>query len=323
MCTQLFYLFVFLLVFHWACRFVSRKLRLDIKGKSVLITGCDSGFGKALTIQLAGKGITVFAACLTEAGKKDLDTVKNVDAFLLDVTSPQSIKDGLAYVSGKAKQGLWGVVNNAGVLRGGYLEVTPIRDLQLQLTVNVVGMASISQAFTPLLRAGKGRLVNISSVSGRFGWPGTSGYTASKYAVQGLSDCLRRELAMWGIKVIIIEPGAVKTGIWAVPFNKQQLMDSLKDLPKETLDLYVVDFFEKSLENSKKAIDMFENDPQLITDILDESLTARFPLTRYSVGKEIPLWWFLAYTPTWLSDFLISLDPGRVLPAALGKSKSK
>jgi len=290
-----------------------------------MITGCDSGFGKAITLQLAGlRGVTVFAACLTEAGKKELSTVKNVDAFLMDVTSPQSVKDGLAYVSGKVnpKQGLWGVINNAGVLRGGLLEVTSVRDLQLQLNVNVVGMATVSQAFISLLRTGKGRLVNISSVSGRFGWPGTSGYSASKYAVQGLSDCLRRELSMWGIKVIIVEPGAVKTAIWNVPFNKDQLMDSLKDIPKEVFDLYGIEFFEQSLENSKKAIDLFENDPQLITDILDETLTARFPLTRYSVGKEIPLWWFLAYAPTWLSDFLIGLDPGRVLPAGVKKQKN-
>jgi len=242
----------------------------------------------------------------------------------MDVTSPQSVKDGLAYVSGKVnpKQGLWGVVNNAGVLRGGYLEVTPVSDLQLQLTVNVVGMARVSQAFAHLLRTGKGRLVNISSVAGRFAFPGTSGYSASKYAVQGLSDSLRRELAMWGIKVIIIEPGAVKTAIWNVPFNKQQMMDSLKDIPKEVFDLYGVDFFEKSLEASKKVIDMFENSPQLIVDVLDESLTAKYPLTRYSVGKETYLWFFLAYAPTWLSDFMLSNDPYRVVPAALNKAKT-
>jgi len=81
-------------------------------------------------------------------------------------------------------------------------------------------------------------------------------------------------------------------------------------------------FSKKSLENSKKAIDLFENDPQLITDVLEEALTSRFPLTRYSVGKEIYLWWFLAYAPTWLSDFLIGRDPGRVYPAGVLKPKT-
>jgi NAD(P)-dependent dehydrogenase (short-subunit alcohol dehydrogenase family) len=325
--SGLFLIIVVVVLFHWVCRWVSRTFRLAAyNDKAVLITGCDSGFGKALTKQLASKGFTVFAACLTDPGKKDLDGVKNVKAFKMDVTSQQSVKEGFDYVKKNLKsgQGLWGLVNNAGVLRGGIHECTPHSDFELQLNVNVLGMAFVSQVFMPLVRLSKGRIVNISSVAGRFAFPGTCAYSASKFAVQGFSDSLRREMAMWGVKVILVEPGVMKTPLWDVPFDDKKMLDNVKGIPEDVLNLYGMDFFKKSFENSKEMIAKLSNDPQLVVDLLDEALTTKYPLTRYSAGKDTYLWYFLAYAPTWVSDTLLTLDKKRPVPAALQqKSKSK
>lgn len=326
MWSTLFLLVAVIAAFHWLCRFASRSFRLShLRDRAVLITGCDSGFGKALTKQLSSKGITVFAACLTEQGKKDLSNVKNVNAFLMDVTSQQSVKDGFSYVSKqlKPKQGLWGLVNNAGVLRGGVHECTPHSDFQLQLNVNVLGMAYVTQTFLPLLRLSKGRIINISSVAGRFAFPGTCAYSASKFAVQGFSDSLRRELAVWGVKVIIVEPGIMRTPLWDVPFDKKKMLDGVKEIPEDIINLYGMEYFEKSYEASKEMVSKLSSDPQLVVDVLEEALTTSYPLTRYSIGKDTYLWFFLAYAPTWFSDLLLRLDPNKPVPAALkGKSKT-
>lgn len=239
----------------------------------------------------------------------------------MDVTSPQSVKAGVEFVSQslRPKQGLWGLVNNAGVLRGGAFECTPLSDWQLQFNVNVLGMASVTQAFLPLLRKEKGRIINISSVAGRFAFPGTCSYSASKFAVQGFSDSLRRELAMWGVKVIIIEPGVMRTPLWDVPFDKKRMQESMAGIPKDIFDLYGDEFFERSFDASKEMISKLSNDPQLVVDVLEEALTTKYPLTRYSIGKDTYLWFFLAYAPTWLSDFLLTLDKKKPIPAALKK----
>jgi len=322
---RLLFLAALVAFFHWVCRFASRKFRLtDLSRKSVLITGCDSGFGKALARQLGQQGIQVYAACLTANGQKDFEKVKNVTSFLMDVTSEKSIQEAYTFVSKKLGSGaLWGLVNNAGVLRGGAFECTLARDWHLQMNVNVIGLAQVTQIFLPLLRRGKGaRIVNISSVAGRFAMPGAASYSATKFAVQGLSDSLRREVDVWGIKVIIIEPGVMRTPLWDVPFDKKKMEEDISQLPAEIKQLYGMDYFEEGFESSKKLVEKLANDPQLVVDVLDEALTTKYPLTRYSIGRDAPVWMFLAYAPTWVSDFLLSLDKSKPIPAAL-KKKNK
>jgi len=325
----MFYRLLFLLglvaAFHWVCRFASRKFRLpDLSRKAVLITGCDSGFGKSLAKQLAAKGIQVYAACLTPAGQKEFEKVKGVTAIPMDVSSEKSVHEAYALVSKKlGNNALWGIVNNAGVLRGGAFECTLQRDWHLQFNVNVIGLAHVTQVFLPLLRRVQGsRIVNISSVAGRFSMPGTASYSATKYAVQGLSDALRREMKVWGIKVIIIEPGVMKTPLWDVPFDKKRMQADIDQLSPEVQELYGMDYFEEGFESSKKLVEKLANDPQLVVDVLEEALTTKYPLTRYTVGKDSPLWIFLSYAPTWLSDFLLGLDKSNPIPAAL-KKKNK
>jgi len=135
--------------------------------------------------------------------------------LIFDVTDEPSITAAAAEVGevlGNA--GLAGLVNNAGIVVPGPLEIVPLDKLRLQFEVNVIGQIAVTQAFLPLLRAGKGRIVNMSSVSGLVAPPFLGPYAASKFALEALSDSLRGELSKWGISVSVIEPGNVATPIW-------------------------------------------------------------------------------------------------------------
>jgi len=203
------------------------------------------------------------------------------------------------------------------------VETSLSSDWRLLFDVNVLGMAFVTKSFINLLRPQKGRIVNIASVCGRFAMRGTSAYCGTKYAVEGISDALRREVCTWGLKVIIIEPGVMRTPIFDVTFDEKQLDIVYNQLSEEIQELYGKEFFVQGREQSKELIDKLSNDPQMVVDTLEEALTTNFPLTRYSVGRDIPLWFFLTYAPTWLTDFLLKIDPKQPVPKALGPNKKK
>jgi NAD(P)-dependent dehydrogenase (short-subunit alcohol dehydrogenase family) len=133
----------------------------------------------------------------------------------MDVTDWATIHAARTSVAATlADRPLVGLVNNAGIPAAGPLEFLPLDDLRQALEVNVVGAVAVTQAFLPDLRRGRGRIVNMSSISGRVAMPFAGPYAASKFALEALSDSLRRELSASGIKVIVIEPGSVRTPIW-------------------------------------------------------------------------------------------------------------
>lgn len=287
--------------------FLLSKLRVSqLTRRSVLITGCDSGFGLLTTHRLSRKGVKVFAACLTEEGVQKLSKSPNVTPFLMDVTNPESVQKAFEFIQPKCPNGLWGVINNAGVLRSGALEIMPISHWQLQMNVNVLGIAIVTRTFFPLLLKAKGRVVNIASVAGRFATAGTSGYNASKFAVEGLSDSWRREFKIWGIKVILIEPGIMKTPLWDVPMKEAEFDGVWNSLTEDQQKRYGKDYFVQTEKTAKDLIRKLGGDPQLVVNALDDAITCRYPNTRYTVGKDAVLWVGLSYLPVPVADFLIS-----------------
>merc|ERR1712137_276321 len=274
--------------------------------RSVLITGCDSGFGLQTTHQLSRKGMKVFAACLTQDGVDNLANTKNVTPFLMNVTNEESVQAGFELVQKQCPKGLWAVINNAGVLRSGALEVMPISSWKLQLDVNVLGIAIVTRTFFPLLLKAKGRVVNIASVAGRLATPGTSGYNASKFAVEGLSDAWRREFKIWGIKVILIEPGIMKTPLWDVPMKEAEFDGLWNSLNEEQKARYGRDFFLDAEKKSKELIQKLGGNPAQVVNALDNAVTSKYPKTRYTVGKDAVIWVGLSYLPVPVADFLIS-----------------
>lgn len=184
---------------------------------SVLITGASSGIGEATAIHLSQNGFRVFAGVRNFSDGERLKRHAKgiIHPVLLDVTQKDSI--AFAYNSIKetvGKNGLAGLINNAGIAIAGPIECIPIEEIRRQMEVNVIGQISVTQTFLPLLKMNKGKIVNIGSVSGRMTIPFLSPYSISKFAMEAFTDALRMELRQFGISVSIIETGNVATPIW-------------------------------------------------------------------------------------------------------------
>src|SRR5262245_27461228 len=168
--------------------------------KTILVSGASKGIGEACALQLAGQGHLVFAGVRKQ---QDADRLQSrggerIVPLTLDVTSETDIRAAAVEMENRLEgRGLAGVVNNAGIAIACPLEFLPIAELRRQLEVNVVGQLAVTQAMLPLLRRATGRIVNIGSIAGRSALPMTGAYSASKYALEALTDSLRVELLRW------------------------------------------------------------------------------------------------------------------------------
>ena len=175
---------------------------------AVVITGASTGIGAASAVELARRGFCVFAGVRKDDdGGRLKDQSPQIVPLLLDVTDTRQIAAAAEHV-GRAvgDAGLAGLVNNAGIVVAGPLEILPLDRLRLQLEVNVVGQIAVTQAFLPLLRKARGRIVNIGSFNGRIASPYLAPYAASKHALEAITNALRSELRAWRIRVSVIEP---------------------------------------------------------------------------------------------------------------------
>lgn len=201
----------------------------DMTGKYVLVTGCDSGFGRKLSIELDQSGCNVFACCLTKRGAEDLASIcsNRLYPIIVDITNSHDINRAVDLVAKQLPngQGLWGIVNNAGISSLGAIEWTPTSKFRQLFAVNVFGMIEVTKAMLPFIKITNGRIVNVASMMGRFSCPYSASYCMSKFAVEAFSDSLRREMKMFNVSVHIIEPGMFKT----------QILDNLED---DFLQLY-------------------------------------------------------------------------------------
>jgi NAD(P)-dependent dehydrogenase (short-subunit alcohol dehydrogenase family) len=250
--------------------------------KSVVVTGASTGIGYAISAVLGKHGMEVFGGVRKQADAERLqrELGNTFTPLLMDVTEDDAIKAAAEMVSEKlAGRTLFGLVNNAGIAGGGPLLHQPIEEFRKTLEVNLLGPFQVTQAFAPLLgadrtRTGKpGRIVQISSVAGKLAFPFLGAYVASKFALEGMSESLRRELLLYGIDVIVIGPGAVKTPM----FDKAQEIDLS---PYMTTDYgsILTGFVEYFLNESKKGLP-----PSRIADAVYKALTARKPRVRYAV----------------------------------------
>lgn len=251
--------------------------------KTILITGASSGIGQACALWLEARGFRVFAGVRKEADGEALQAQSkgNVRPVLLDVVDKDSIAQASARVSGQANE-LDGLVNNAGVAVAGPLEFLPLEELRRQLEINVVGQIAVTQAFLPLLRPAQGRIVMMSSISGRVAAPMMGPYSASKFALEALSDALRRELRPWGLEVSVIEPGNIQTPIWSKGVNwGQQMRDNL---PEAARQLYgrAID----AIIGYIRTQDGSGLSPDEVAKVVEHALSAPVPRTRYVVGQD-------------------------------------
>jgi hypothetical protein len=185
-----------------------------------VVTGVSTGIGHATAAELVAHGYHVFGSVrrLVDGEQARAELGAAFTPLVFDVTDAAAIRSAAGQVGDTlGEEGLVGLVNNAGVATFGPLAHLPVPDIRRQLEVNVLGLMAVTQAFLPLLGAGRatpvapGRIVNVSSVSGRVTYPFMGSYAASKHAVEALSDALRRELLPYGIDVVVIQPGTVTT----------------------------------------------------------------------------------------------------------------
>jgi NAD(P)-dependent dehydrogenase (short-subunit alcohol dehydrogenase family) len=188
-------------------------------GQSILITGATSGIGRDAALRLAGAGHLVLAGGRRADALAALarDSGGRVEPLVLDVTDPGSVAAAAELVERRiGRRGLDVLVNNAGYALPGPLEALAERDLRELFDTNVFGLLAVTRAFLPAMRErGQGRVVNVGSIMGRVAMPLLGAYNASKHAVAALTDALRMELAPFGITVVLVEPGAIRTGFAA------------------------------------------------------------------------------------------------------------
>ncbi len=265
---------------------------------SVVITGASTGIGAACALHLDQLGFQVFAGVRTEHDGRALQSHASARLIpiMLDVTQEDSILAARDAVAARvASAGLSGLVNNAGFALAGPLELLSMSDLRKQLEVNVIGQVAVSQAFLPLLRQARGRIVNMGSIAGRAATPFLGAYCSSKFALESLSDALRCEVRPWGVSVSLVEPGAVQSEIWER--SRTHAEATLSQTRPEQLALYRIQL-EKlrdlTVKVQRRAIPAIA-----VAKVVAQALTATRPKTRYLVGYDAK---FRAFLKFWLSD---------------------
>jgi NAD(P)-dependent dehydrogenase (short-subunit alcohol dehydrogenase family) len=248
-------------------------------GRTVLVTGASRGIGRATALHLAKAGWTVYAGVRDElAGKKLMAESAQIQAIELDVTVP----DQIASLDALLPERLDALVNNAGIAVGGPVEAIAVDRLRHQFEVNVFGLIAVTQAVLPRLRKAKGRIVMVSSMNGRIAIPLSGFYNASKFAVEGLGDNLRRELKPWGISVTLVEPGCIDTDPWR---NMMNLLDEVDEgLSPEHRELYAS---QRAMQRKMCAKLQQQTSPaENVAKAIESELTRRRPHLRRLVGRD-------------------------------------
>jgi NAD(P)-dependent dehydrogenase (short-subunit alcohol dehydrogenase family) len=251
-----------------------------VASKAVLITGCSTGIGRATAEHLAQKGHTVYATARRPEAIADLEG-KGCKTLALDVTSEDSMRAAVEAIE-EAEGAVGALVNNAGYSQSGAMETIPLESIRAQFETNVFGLIRMCQLVLPKMREqGSGRIVNISSMGGRLTFPGGGVYHATKHAVEALSDALRYEVQGFGVDVVIIEPGLIKTEFAEAAVGSMASIDAVTDegpygrfnsaVAKLTADAY------------EGPLARLGGGPETVARAIEKAITRRRPRTRYLV----------------------------------------
>ncbi len=245
--------------------------------KVALVTGASSGIGETIACQLSKADFTVYGAARRVERMADL-AAAGVRTISLDVTDEASTKEAVAAIIGIEGR-IDVLVNCAGYGSYGALEDVPMKEARAEIDVNLFGLAHMTQLVLPTMRAQRsGTIINISSMGGRFAGPMGAWYHASKYAVEGLSDALRLELKQFGVEVVIIEPGEIRTEWGAIAAEKLRAVSGGGAYGAQANGVA------KVLEASSRPGTRFISPTSVIAHAVTKAATARRPRTRYRVG---------------------------------------
>ncbi|MGY0389424.1 SDR family NAD(P)-dependent oxidoreductase [Nocardioides sp. WG-D5] len=269
--------------------------------RNVFITGATGGIGVPTVRMLAGQGHRVFAGVRDHNLARAFDDLAGVVPVQVDVTDEASVTAAAKAVAAQlGANSLDAVVNNAGIIVQGPLELVEGAELERQLRVNVLGPATVIRAFLPLLRSGRGRIVNVSAPTARRAVPLMGPISASKAALESLSVALRGELAPWGIKVVIVEPTATDTPIFARA--RAAAEESLERTDPQLQRMYapLIDAADDA------AAKMTLADPNSIAKVLVTAVTTARPRTLYTAGRGAGMLPMIGRLPDPLADAIIA-----------------
>jgi NAD(P)-dependent dehydrogenase (short-subunit alcohol dehydrogenase family) len=254
--------------------------------RAALVTGSSTGIGRATALALDARGWRVFAGVRREEDAENLRAAgsERLTPVILDVTVPEQIAAAAERVAAEADGGLHGLVNNAGIAVPGPLETLPLDQFRRQLEVGLVSYVAVTQALLPQIRNVGGRLVFLSSIGGRVSFPLNGAYHAAKFGTEAIGDVFRQELAQWGIKVAIIEPGSIDTPIWS---RGERNAEEILAASPRTEALYgkaVERFREVVRQTAARGIP-----PERVAKSIVHALESKRPRSRYLVGLDAKL----------------------------------
>lgn len=279
---------------------------------AVIISGCSTGIGLACALRLDAAGYRVFAGVRKDS---DADALRSkasghLSPIMLDVTSADSIAQAAAHVKeAVGVNGLAGLVNNAGIALNSPCEYLEADDLRRQFEVNLFGLAALTRACLPLLRPTQGRIINISSITGRSTLPFMGPYSASKHAVESYSDALRVELRPWNMRVVLIEPGATQSEMWDKGYEQGETFQAnISDEGKALYGTRMAAAFAMGHAAGSRAVPA-----DIVARRVEHALRARRPRARYLVGIDAKLQIWLERIPTRLRDYLLDWSMRRFM----------
>jgi NAD(P)-dependent dehydrogenase (short-subunit alcohol dehydrogenase family) len=274
--------------------------------RSIVVTGASTGIGWGCVKVLVRSGCRVFGSVRNAADAERLSREfgEPFTPLIFDVTDATGVAAGARQVAQALGEGtLAGLVNNAGIAFHGPLLYLKIEDFKRQFAVNLTGQLIVTQAFAPLLGADRarqgppGRIVMVSSIAGRNGWPFLGAYSSSKFALEGMSESLRRELMVFGIDVIVVGPGAIATPIW----DKADGLD-LSPFASTPYGAALAGFKDYAVANGRKGLRA-----EAVGEAVNRALTAPRPRTRYTV------------TPDPIRNFIVNSLPKRVVDRLIAR----
>jgi NAD(P)-dependent dehydrogenase (short-subunit alcohol dehydrogenase family) len=247
-----------------------------------VVTGASSGVGEATARALAARGFHVLAGVRRQEDADRL-AAERIEPVILDITEPGQVAATAERVAA-AEEGrrLAALVNNAGIAVNAPVETIPMAEWRRQFEVNFFGQVAMTQALLPALLAARGRVVNVSSIGGRVAGPTYGAYSASKFALEAMSDALRREVGRFGVRVIVIEPGAVATPIWGKGIaTAQELGATWSEEQRARYGDLAAAALEQAAAQDEDGID-----PSEVGRVIADAIEDPKPRTRYLVGRD-------------------------------------
>ena len=284
----LVWLLIALFVLAKILRLIRERARLDVGGRWVVVTGCDSGIGLGVVRSLVADGAAVIACVYTAEGAEQATQAGAKRVLQFDVTDTAAVADATQQIAQASGGNLWGLIHNAGVVLPGFVEYQRLETYRHVMEVNCFAVVQLTQPLIEMLKRSQGRVVIISSVDGIVSLPGNAPYDASKFAVEAYADALRVELSFWGVQVSVVNPSTMKTplamGFFEGHRKAWELMDAhdpagawKKSWTREWLEEYVA-------VNTKNLASIAQDPVHAIRDVV-HAVVARHPRMRYLSGS--------------------------------------